>query len=99
MINQEHIDDTFAELRPLLEKASERIEAIKDETYPVTKLAADVAKEYGMTGPQFYPVLLFLTKGYPGFEIIKGAKGGIRRFKAKPVVAAEVAVPANENSK
>lgn len=77
-MNTKHIDDSLAKIRTVFEKASQRIEALKTgEKIPATKLADDLAKEIGMTGPSLYPTLLFLIKDYPGVDIKKGAHGGI----------------------
>jgi hypothetical protein len=83
MVDQ-HIDASIARIRGIFQKASDRIEALKEgEKIPATKLAEDIAKEYGMTGPQLYPTLKFLFDGYPEVEITKGAHGGIRKVPAK----------------
>jgi hypothetical protein len=81
MINEKHINNSLDKIRSLFNKASERIEALKQgEKIPATKLAEDIAKEIGMTGAQIYPVLIFLIKDYPGMQIKKGASGGISRL-------------------
>lgn len=81
MFNEEQIVRTLAKIRPLLEKASTQIEAIKPgEKIPATELADEIAKEIGMTGPQLYPTLKFLFDGYPGVDIRKGAHGGIYKL-------------------
>jgi hypothetical protein len=83
MVDQ-HIEESLAKIRTIFQKASDRIEALKDgEKVPATKLAEDIAKEHGMTGPQLYPTLKFLFDGYPEVEITKGAHGGIRKVRAK----------------
>lgn len=77
-LNNKHIEDSLNKIRIIFEKASQRIEDLnKDEKVPATKLAEDLAKEVGMTGPQLYPTLKFLFDGYPGVEIKRGAHGGI----------------------
>jgi len=77
-MNTKHIEDSLNKIRVIFEKASQRIEDLKkDEKVPATKLAEDLAKEIGMTGPQLYPTLKFLFDSYPGVEIKKGAHGGI----------------------
>lgn len=77
-MNAKHVEDSLAKIRTIFEKASTRIEDLKkDEKVPATKLAEDLAKEIGMTGPQLYPTLKFLFDGYPGVDIKKGAHGGI----------------------
>ncbi len=82
MHNEEEVSRTLAALRPLLEKASAQIEAIKPgEKIPATELADSLAKEIGMTGPQLYPTLKFLFDGYKGVDVRKGAHGGIYRLK------------------
>lgn len=82
-MNKKHIDDSLDKIRIFFEKASAQIDAIPlGEKIPATKLADDLAKENGMTGPQLYPTLLFLISDYPGVEIRKGAHGGI--YKLKP---------------
>lgn len=83
---EQHIDETLAKLREIFVEAATRIDALKgEEKVPATKLAADIAEARGMTGPQLYPTLLFLFKEYPGVTISKGAHGGIRKAKPKPV--------------
>lgn len=77
-MNSKHIEDSLSKIRTIFEKASQRIEDLKTgEKVPATTLAADLAKEIGMTGPQLYPTLKFLFDGYPGVDIKKGAHGGI----------------------
>lgn len=77
-MNTKHIEESLSKIRTIFEKASTRIEALnKGEKVPATKLADDLAKELGMTGPQLYPTLKILFDGYPGVEIKKGAHGGI----------------------
>ena len=95
MHNKEQVDRTLDKLRHLLEKASDRIEAIEPgKKIPATELAQSLAEEIGKTGPQLYPVLLWLFQGYPGVDIRKGAHGGIYKLmpgevpgqkKVKPV--------------
>jgi len=81
-MNKQHVEYAIAKLRPIFEKASARIEALKPgEKIPATTLANELAKEMGMTGPQLYPALKFLFDGYPGVQIKKGAHGGIVRPK------------------
>ena len=77
-MNTKHIEDSMTKIRTIFEKASQKIEDLKTgEKIPATKLADDLAKEIGMTGPQLYPTLKFLFDGYPGVDIKKGAHGGI----------------------
>jgi len=88
-MNKQHVDATIAKIRPILEKASARIEALKPgEKIPATVLADDLAKEIGMTGPQLYPTLKFLFDGYPGVDVKKGAHGGIIK-QAPPAPATD----------
>lgn len=76
--NQQHIDQSLAKIKIFFQKASERIDSLKSgEKIPATVLAADLAKDVGMTGPQLYPTLLFLIKDYPGVDVKRGAHGGI----------------------
>lgn len=76
--NQQHIDQSLAKIKTFFQKASERIDSLKSgEKIPATVLAADLAKDVGMTGPQLYPTLLFLIKDYPGVDVKRGAHGGI----------------------
>lgn len=77
-MNRLQVEKTLATLRPIFEKASTRIEALKPgEKVPATTLASELAKELGMTGAQLYPTLKWLLDGYPGVDIRKGAHGGI----------------------
>jgi len=81
MFNKDQVDLTITKLRPILEKASARIEAIPPgQKIPATKLAEDIAKEIGMTGPQLYPTLKFLLDDYPGVDVRAGAHGGIYKL-------------------
>ena len=77
-MSSDHVDMSLAKIRVMFEKASARIEALKPgEKVPATELAKDIGKEYGLSGPQIYPVLKFLFDGYPGVEVKRGAHGGI----------------------
>ena len=74
----QHIEKSLDKIREIFQKASDRIEALKvGQKIPATVLAEEIAKDYGITGPQLYPVLLYLIRGYPDVEIKKGAHGGI----------------------
>lgn len=96
---QQHIEKALNEIRAVIfDKAAARIEALKEgEKVPATTLADELAREIvqpdgkRMTGPQLYPTLKFLLKGYPGVEISRGAHGGIKKL---PKGAAPVAQPA-----
>lgn len=79
MNRDEHIDNVWlTKIRPLLMEASDMIEALKPgEKIPATELAKQVAACHGMTGPQFYPLLTYIIKGYPNRVIKRGAHGGI----------------------
>ena len=93
---QQHIEKALNEIRAqIFDKAAARIEALKPgEKIPATTLADELARQIiqadgkPMTGPQLYPTLKFLLKGYPGVEIARGAHGGIKRL---PVTTAPVA--------
>jgi hypothetical protein len=90
-MNKDHINASLDKIRIFFEEASEIIEALKPgEKVPATKLAAQIAEKHGLTGPQLYPTLLFLTKDYPGMEVKKGAQGGIGRPAAPAVVETAV---------
>lgn len=90
---EQHIEETLNKLRAIYTEAATRIDALQgDDKIPATKLAEEIAKSRGMTGPQLYPTLKFLFDDYPGVEISRGAHGGIRKAKAKPVVVDEVKV-------
>jgi len=76
----DHVEAGLSKIREIFEKAVARIEEIKPgEKIPATRLAQDIAAEYDMTGPELYPTLLHLFRGYPGVEIRRGAHGGIFR--------------------
>lgn len=93
-----HIDHSLNEIRNLFMKAATRIEAIKPgEKIPATTLAADLAKEIGMTGPTLYPTLLFLFNDYPGVKRKKGAQGGLERI-AVAAVATPTIVPTGNDT-
>jgi hypothetical protein len=94
MSNTQHVEDSLAKIRVIFEKASDRIEALKPgEKVPATKLAEELAKECGTTGPSLYPVLKYLLDGYPGVEIKRGAMGGIYRPMPTPVILPTPADP------
>jgi hypothetical protein len=81
MNRDQHMDSVWNDkIRPLLLEASDIIEALKPgEKIPATELARIIAERHGMTGPQLYPVLVFLFRDYPGVEVKRGAHGGISR--------------------
>ncbi len=81
-----HIEDSLATIREMFERAAERIEALPEDgksKIPATKLAEEIGKEFGLSGPTMYPTMLFLFKGYPGTALKKGAHGGIVRLAPK----------------
>lgn len=79
MDRNQHLNEVLNnKIRPLLEEAADVIDALEPgEKIPATELAKQVAERHGMTGPQFYPTLLFMVRDYPGVEVKRGAKGGI----------------------
>ena len=81
MAVKKHIESSLDKIRVIFQKASEKIEALKvGQKIPATVLADDIAKDCDMTGPQLYPTLLFLIRGYPGVEVKRGAHGGIYKI-------------------
>lgn len=77
----QHIEEQLNEVRQLFIEAATQIENLKvGEKVPATQLAADLAKVRGQTGPQIYPTLKILFKGYPCVEVARGAHGGIKRL-------------------
>jgi hypothetical protein len=96
---KQHIENSLENIRVIFKEAAERIEALKPgEKVPATVLAQEIADKHDMTGPQLYPSLLFLIKGYPNVEVRRGAHGGIFKLGAdikptnkKAVVAAVAA--------
>lgn len=77
-MNTKHVEDSLNKIRVIFEKASTKIEALKQgEKIPATKLAEELGQEIGMPGPALYPTLLFLFRDYPGIEIRRGAHGGL----------------------
>jgi len=82
MSNNDHIESSLDKIRQVFIRASNIIESLSgEEKIAATKLAADLAPEFDTTGPALYPTIKYLLDGYPGFEVTKGAKGGIRRKK------------------
>jgi len=77
-----HVEDVLDEIRALYIKAATRVEGLKlGEKVPATKLAEELAKELGKTGPTIYPILkLLLSDEYPKVRIKKGAQGGVERI-------------------
>lgn len=89
MDSKQHIEEVLAtRIRPIFEQAAARLDALAiGEKVPATELAKDLAKEVGMTGPQLYPVLLFLFKDFPDIEVRRGAHGGLFKVAPKSAVA------------
>jgi hypothetical protein len=97
-MNQKHIEDSLAKIRTIFEQASATIEALKPgEKIAATTLADNIAKTYGMTGPQLYPTLKFLFDKYPGVDIKKGAHGGIIKHAAPVAVPVVTVVPSGDS--
>jgi hypothetical protein len=77
----QHVEASLDSVRVIFKRVQKIIHEMKPgETVPATKLAADIAPEYGLTGPALYPTLRFLFKDYPGVVITRGAKGGIKKL-------------------
>jgi len=78
MHNVDHVESSLNKIRDLFVKASEKIEALQPgEKIPATALAEELGAEFGLTGPQTYPVLKFLFNSYPGIIVRRGAHGGL----------------------
>lgn len=81
-MNKEHVENSLDKIRKIFERASERLEKLKvGEKIPATKLAQELAEEFGSTKEMLYPTLTFLIKDYPKFKIARGATGGITRVE------------------
>jgi|SRR6185369_2852576 len=98
----QHIEEALNEIRALFVKAATRIETLKvDEKVPATTLAEELARDIiqpngkPMTGPQLYPTIKVLLKGYPGVEISRGAHGGIKRIRLAGAPAPVAKPPAD----
>jgi len=90
MDTKQHLENALARIRPIFEKAVERIEALKPgEKVPATKLAEDLAKEYDMKGPALYATLMFLFEDYPGVARRRGAHGGLIKLDPNAVDKAD----------
>lgn len=75
---EKHIEDTLDHVRKIYKDAADIIAKLNaGEKIPATKLAAQVAESYGMSGPQLYPTILFLLKDFPGTKQKRGVNGGI----------------------
>lgn len=89
LMSQAHITVNVKRIEEIFQKASKRIDALKTgERLPVTALAADLGKEYDLSGAQLYPIISLLMYEYPGFTVYRGAKGGIGRIvnaKVEPI--------------
>jgi hypothetical protein len=89
-MQEQHIDNSLAKIKAIFVKASDRLESLKPgEKITATGLANELATEFGLTGAGIYPTLKFLFDGYPDFDILRGAHGGLRRR----VVVQPVATP------
>lgn len=105
MDSKQHMDNVWEnKIRPIFDKARERIDALKPgEKIPATTLAEDLAKVTiqpdgkPMTQAQLYPTLKFLFDGYPGVEVRRGAHGGIFKLPA-PSTVGPSADAAKENA-
>lgn len=92
MHNVDHVEDSLDKIRQIFIKASERVEALEPGgKIPATSLAEEIGSEFGLTGPQTYPVLKFLFNSYPGIIVRRGAHGGL----IKPIPGSET----NKNKK
>lgn len=98
--SKQHIENTWLKIRPIFEKAAAVIDALKPgEKVAATELAASLAKEYDMKGPQLYTTLKFLFDGYPGVVVRKGAHGGIIKLGADETPAPETVSTEETESK
>lgn len=97
MDSKQHIENVLnTKIREIFEKAATRIdELLPGEKVAATTLAEDIAKGYGMTGPQLYSTLKFLFDGYPGVAVRRGAHGGIIKLAT---VATDVSTTDNQGA-
>ena len=93
----DHINLSLKKIEVLFNKAAAVIEALPPGgKVAATKLAEDLGKEVGMTGPALYPIMkVLLNEDYPGVKIKRGATGGIIKdpLPVAVVIAAPVVVP------
>jgi len=81
MSAEKHVNDSIKLVSEIFNKFSFRIEAMSPGSkISTTTLANEIAKDYGMTGPQIYPFLKLLTTGYPNIIVKRGAKGGLLKL-------------------
>lgn len=98
MHNADHVESSLNKIRELFIKASERIEALQvGEKIPATSLAEELGSQFGLTGPQTYPVLKFLFNSYPGILVRRGAHGGLIKPGPTPEKK-DKTVPVNQAS-
>lgn len=86
-----HIEDTLSKIRELYVAAHQRIEFMKPgQRMAATLLADELARIYGTTGPQIYPVLSLLLKEYPGIKVKRGPTGGIIKLDKEEIPTPEL---------
>jgi hypothetical protein len=77
-MNAQHIELKLTLVKTLFEEVSDRIDALKPgERLPLTNYSKSIASKYGLSGPQLYPIMLLLTKDYPGTKTRHGKNGGL----------------------
>lgn len=77
-MNTQHIELKLSLIRRLFEELSTRIDALEPgERLPLTNYANSIARKYGLSGNQLLPIILMLTRDYPGTITKYGPKGGV----------------------
>jgi hypothetical protein len=75
---EDHIEKTLDAVRTIYKQTADIIATLKSgEKIATTELATQVAKNYGKTGPQMYPIILMVVNEFPGTTRKRGVKGGV----------------------
>jgi hypothetical protein len=80
-----HIDNSLELIRPILEAIDAKVQEtcdVKKSSLPTTKLAKELAPEFGTEWIKIYSIISFYVESRPDMEVGLGPNGGIRYKKA-----------------
>lgn len=89
-MNNVNVEKALELIRPIFEEAQAYIDTMKvgDKT-PAVKLAEEIAKRHGQTGPQLYPTLKVFFDNHDELEVRRGAYGGLFKVESKAAALAK----------
>lgn len=98
-MNNVNVDKALELIRVFFDEAQAYVDTMKvGDKVPATKLAEEIAKRHGQTGPQLYPTLKVFFDNHDELEVRRGAHGGLFKVESKSTAKAKALADATAAS-